>query len=688
MKTAIQIFLKQTRRGTKRLALQLVLLCVAIAFFVVSLNLYRNSTSNLHAIEEAYTTLATVGFYGDVDAQGNLVSVSDPSYVGNCLMSLTGNAYDLSPLLEMDMVTGYDLRPRFAAYIPGVDAIGAAGKEIAGDKSVFPVTDEEVFPANPQNVIRFVLAGDEPVEVGLVRIRLPAMNNILEPPQTEIAVKLLENARGWDVPEEDILLYFDAYVEDEAAAYAEDIRALNGTDDIDKLILYPGVEYVMHVRSAATFVRAEDQKTLVFEQNYRADNLGADPNIWAVKPTQRETPFYQPFNYENRYESLPLYRYKKYTSAEHYQPFYIQRWDAVQQDPELLAHWQWLSQSAVYSGQSFWVTTTNNMESIPAWYAGGMYLNEGRMITAEEYASGTRVCMVSTRMAEQQGWSVGDTLDMNLYGGHSYVSDTGITMLSCNPLYQKDADGFFDQGIYTIVGIFGQREISNTGENLPEAYYQPWNTIYVPTNSVQNKPEENTWLIQPSTLTLQLKNGSINEFKAAVEEMGLTEQKTGRYQLKFSYFDQGYDKIKPGLDEMHRNAKVLLGLSSALLLVTMVLMAYLFAQQHKHSAGILRMLGGSKKQAFTAILACSVVVAASGGIIGTVLGGALTQSVGASILGDAADSAAVALSTGASPALTTLSGLGCMVLFLALTAIFTATYIGKEPRQLLPEDKG
>ena len=65
----------------------------------------------------------------------------------------------------------------------------------------------------------------------------------------------------------------------------------------------------------------------------------------------------------------------------------------------------------------------------------------------------------------------------------------------------------------------------------------------------------------------------------------------------------------------------------------------------------------------------------------------LTQSVGTSILGDA-ETAAVELATGASPVLTAVSGVGCMVLFLALAATFTATYIGKEPRALLPEDKG
>ena len=54
---------------------------------------------------------------------------------------------------------------------------------------------------------------------------------------------------------------------------------------------------------------------------------------------------------------------------------------------------------------------------------------------------------------------------------------------------------------------------------------------------------------------------------------------------------------------------------------------------------------------------------------------------------DDVESAAVELATGASLGLTILTGLGCMGLFLILTAIFTATYIGKEPRALLPKDQ-
>jgi predicted lysophospholipase L1 biosynthesis ABC-type transport system permease subunit len=170
--------------------------------------------------------------------------------------------------------------------------------------------------------------------------------------------------------------------------------------------------------------------------------------------------------------------------------------------------------------------------------------------------------------------------------------------------------------------------------------------------------------------------------------MGLTDQKNGEYELKFSYFEQDYSKIQPGLAEMNRNAKLLLGLSAALLAVTMIMTAFLFSRQHKHSAGILRMLGGSKGQAFTAILVCAATVVMTSGVAGALIGGGLTSIIGRRVLGSAAESAVVTLHAGADRLLTLLTALSCIVLFLLLTSIFTATYIGKEPRALLPEDKG
>lgn len=676
MKTAIRIFLKQTLRGKKRLMLNAVLLFAVTAFFVLSMNLYGNSTHNLQAVENAYTTLAAVEFYGTVDAKGNLVSPSDPASVGNHQITVTTGKYDLSTLLALDMVSGYDLRPRFCAYIPGHETILDLTKNQKDPN--LTVGENEKIPVTQHNIIRFVVKETQPIEVNLEPDEEDEKFDISYA-ETPVKVHVTYSARELMHYPDLIKFQFYPSAAEHSKEHVDEIRELNGTQDADKLILYPGVEYILSFFGILSYEHDPDTGEFLCVQNYdlkTAEGLG-------LRPTDN---LYDAPEYEYQY-SKSGEKIKNLNTEADDQPYFIQRWDDVQADPTQATYWNAAAEGAKYTGQSYWVTLTGDIERVPAWYADGMYLNEGRLITAEEYKTGARVCMVGSQMAALQGWSVGDTLDMNFFSYDRYVSRTDMTRLGM-ARYTKNAGGFFDQGTYTIVGIFGQKEITNTQGNSLETYYQPWDTIYAPANSVQNKPDENTRLIHPSTLTLQLRNGSIPAFKSAVEKLGLTEQKTGQYQLKFGYFDQGYNKIKPGLDEMNRNTTLLLGLSAVLLLVTMTLLAFLFSRQHKHSAGILRLLGGSKEQAFTAILICAAVVVAAGGILGTVLGGVLTQSVGTSIQNDVASSVSIELSADASPLLTALSGVGCMALFLALTAIFTAAYMGNEPRQLLPEDKG
>ncbi len=665
MKTAIQIFLKQTRRSTKRLALQLVLLCAVTAFFVVSLNLYHNSTQNLLAVEDAYKTIATMEIYGDVNEAGELVNPGDEAFEGRYLLS--PDNFDLSTVLNLPGVIGHDLRPRYVAYLPEEVLV----QDITGKEDQYPAGYIELVGS--EDVLRFTINSEKPIEI-------PVTVDLQEDHHSsgiimDIPIHLLDQTLPHIVYEETIRLEAPRLWPKELEHHASDIRRLNRSDRTDAIILYPDVEYVFAGYFSAYFVKNEDAGTYTFKTNKGFDGSGALKFI-----TISDLSSYLESGLEYTNEAVNGYVFSNDDLVKEGAPYRLQRYEDVKDDPE----WAKTVESIEYSNYSMPLTLTNDIRNIPAWYKGGMYLQEGRMITAEEYASGARVCMVSAQMAEYQGWKIGDTLKMQCYDFDGFYEKTGMRELVA-PWYYRGIEGFFHTGEYEIVGIFGQSEVTDMGDTAEEVFYQPWNTVYIPTNSVENAPDDP---IQPSTLTILLKNGGIDEFAAAVEELGLSEQKTGQYQLKFSYFDQGYDKIKPSLDEMHKNAKLLLGLSAALLLVTMVLMAFLFAQQHKHSTGILRMLGGSKKQAFIAILTCAAVVVAAGGIVGTILGGALTQSVGASTLGDAAESAKVALSTGASPVLTVLSGIGCMVLFLALTAIFTGTYIGKEPRALLPQDKG
>ena len=672
----IQIFLKQTRRSTKRLMLQLVLLCAAVAFFVVSLNLYQNSTSNLLSVENTYTTIATMDFRGYVNANGEIVSPDDPSCVGQHWLSLED--YDFSQLLALDSVEGIELRTRVGACIPG----HIACYNVIDDYSVIDMMpDDWMQLMGNHNVIRFVLEAEEPLVIPLsetaftqarVQMRILEMSNKLlnYPDKYSFRIPSIERLREWGV--------------------LDDIRRLNGNDSIDSIILYPDVEYTLAGFGGIIWTR--DEKTGEF--TWVTDNSlvasGSDhPDAIQFLLTNRNM-FGE---YEIEYYKHLLYSTGGYgereVPGEVPDPFPLQRSEYVEGDPL----WEDYIKCYEYSANSFSVTLTNNHRLIPAWNQGGMYLVEGRAITTEEYASGAKVCMVSAEMADYQGWQVGDTLDMHLYASGGFRDDTcldtGVKHTRRNvvyePEYHRNCGGFFEEDTYTIVGIYNVSTFTNFDNKIaPQVFFAPYNVIYIPANAAPDAPKGP---IQPSLLTIVLKNGRHLEFEKAVEEMGLTEQKSGQYQITIATFDQGYGKIAGGLQEMNRNAKILLGLSSVLMLVTMILMAFLFSRQHKHSAGILRMLGGSKGQAFIAIFTCAAAVVATGGVVGAILGGVLTQSVGASILGDTAASAKVALSTGASPVLTAVSGVGCMVLFLLLTAIFTGMYIGKEPRALLPEDK-
>ena len=663
----IRIFLKQTRRGTKRLVLQLALLCVVTAFFVVSLNLYHNSAGNLLTVENSYTTIATMEFHGYVDAAGNLVDPGDESSVGKHWLSV--DEYDFSPLLDLDFVKRIDLRTRVGAYIPGnIPCYNVIDNG-------FDLPDDWMQLFRKFNIIKFVLDAEEPLVI-------PFLENKRQ--DVTIPLRILETSNP-------LLKYSDIFVfripsRDETLEkqFTDDICRLNRSDNADCITLYPDVEYVLAANGGVVWTKDPETDEYLWETDqlpYLISNLyhgcGFLFNL------------FDPYGEHQISYSKNGGYWPEYISDDTSAPFDLQRYEDVEDDFE----WDTYTQYMEYSENSFAVTLTKNITLLPAWNQGAMYLNEGRMITEEEYASGAKVCMISAEMADYQDWQVGDTLDMHLYAFNGFHDDTSVIKSHWNtvqnnlgtPFYTQNCGGFFEEDTYEIVGIFGIREFTDFGDTAPEVFFTPWNSIYIPANAAPNAPEGP---IQPSLLTIHLKNGSIDQFKAAVEELGLTEQKTGEYQLKFSCFDQGYDKIQPGLVEMNKNAKLLLGLSAVLLAVTMLLTAFLFSRQHRHSAGILRLLGGSRGQAFAAILACAAAVAAAGGILGTILGGALTQSVGVSILGDTAESAVVALHTGASPALTAISGVGCILLFLLLTAFFTATYIGKEPRQLLPENKG
>ncbi len=686
MPTNIKIFLRQLWRSKKRLILNIVLLTAATAFFIMSLNLYHNSTANLRQVEETYSTLATVTFFGDMNRQGNLTRPEAEDFLGYGTM--LPRDYDLTPLLDFDYVKGFNRGIRCEAYIPGTPAVSTTIEQEYDPVTIMAMklNKDDIYLQGNELMLRFTIDSEVPIHIPLVqnnrgrwemdrggftlpvKVTASALEEISYPGKIRLSVYNLKEA---------------------------DIRQLNRNDETHQLTLYPGVEYVyagMHY----FFFHKDPESGMLSYAHYYAYG-GSHEN--GGQFTLYEKPPYYLFDSAVGYYQAGSPYYDKTQNSETDSRMF-QRWEDVQRDPDAAARWDELWRGIEYSTHSFSVTLTDDIAKLPVWHLSGLYLHKGRLITPEEYKSGAKVCMVTKKMAELQDWKLGDKLEMHLFSNLEYTADIGTAFLNY-PGYNYTTE-FFDTDTYEIVGILDQREILGTSNVPPDPFYQPWNTIYAPAASAPNAPAAELQPLQPSLLSIELENGTIDAYLEEMKALGVTEKTAGQYTLEIHCYDQGYSVVQPGLVRMRSMAQLLLIFSVVLLLTTLVLVAYFFAQHQKVSAGILRMLGGTNPQVLAGILACALVVVLVGAAIGGVAGGVLSQNVGQRVLAadaarqeamkefstdlvNARNTVSTGISVGADPLITGLGALSIVCSFLLLLGLFVGNYLKIEPCELLTQ---
>ncbi len=228
-----KIFSQQIKRSKKTM-LYLLLLFAATAFFVTSVNLYQNSIHNLKVSEETFSTLAVTEIYGEVDKYGKLVKPNREEHIGYQAVGVKG--YDVRDILDSEAVESYDLRSHYGAYIEGHPAM-YYGPEMSSSGEIY-----DNWFTRSNNVIWFKIQGSEPVELEY------------NPDESytwgwrPFYLEILEDAAGF-ASYPDYLPYNHFGFDKEAwAAHEEDIKELNQTDDTDKLIFYPDVEYIAILR--------------------------------------------------------------------------------------------------------------------------------------------------------------------------------------------------------------------------------------------------------------------------------------------------------------------------------------------------------------------------------------------------------------------------------------------------------
>ena len=442
---SVTFFLRQLNRNPRRILLNIVLLAAATAFFVMSVNLYQNSVRNLETAEDAFTTIALMELYGEIDKDGSIVEPGSEGHLGKQPVAVKG--YDLGDIVSAEGVIDYDLRSRYAAYIPGK-----------------AVLEQSSFTMNNKDILIFRVLGEDPMEIPIYNTWSSAAY-FFEPFPSEV----LYTAADVYQCDPDSYAHGIVLTEEEEAYYADDIRRLNRSDVCDKVILYPGVEYLACSSMSDHWLPQEGSHLLV--NKYRDWALELKFDDWGIKGFER---WYNRFGDYTQHEK----------SVESDQPFFIWRWEDVQNDPQLLDYWKKAMEAAYINVRTYTVTLTDDVAGVPAFHLNGAYLKEGRAITAEEYKSGAKVCMVSAKQAAYQGWKIGDKLDMSFFESEGLTYRFGEYLDESYPVYHQYVDGFFDQSEYEIVGIYSQRELSGNSEISASVLTLPWATIFIPEKSV------------------------------------------------------------------------------------------------------------------------------------------------------------------------------------------------------------
>ena len=667
-----KIFLQQTKRSKKTM-LYLLLLFAATAFFVTSVNLYQNSIHNLKVSEETFSTLAVTEIYGEVDKYGELVKPNSEEHIGYQAVGVKG--YDVHDILDSKAVESYDLHSHYGAYIEGHPAM-YYGPEMSSSGEIY-----DNWFTRSNNVIRFKIQGSEPVELEY------------NPDESytwgwrPFYLEILEDAAGFASYPDYLPYNHFGFDKEEWAEHEEDIKELNQTDDTDKLIFYPDVEYIAVLRYHPCWNWVGEAGTW----EYRDRGLHDDQFEFAT-PVQD----YQSIRltYDGSRES------REYEESD--SPFPIQRVEDVEKNPELKAYFEDIWQDTSVQSCTHNIVTTNDVTSVPAFHLGSAALTEGRLITKEEYEKGANVCLVSEEMVKNQKWKIGDKLDMKLFESE-YIPEDRAWVLGDQPIYDAAETPFVEEGEYEIVGIYSRYPTAGNAELAPNTLeILPYN-IYIPTKSISKERKQEELLIHGSTFSVKLKNGRVEDFLADMEDKGLTERKEGRYEPKFTFYDQGYSAVESGLRSMNSTAKLLLLLSSVLLLVVCILVAYFFWQNQRQTVGIFRLLGGTKKQAVLAVLHCALAITVLGAAAGGILGCGVTNLAGTGIMEENLEELETDM-TGAydmsgfaeqeadiriqADPLATLGACGATLLYPLFLLGFAALDINKEPRELLPKGKG
>lgn len=287
------------------------------------------------------------------------------------------------------------------------------------------------------------------------------------------------------------------------------------------------------------------------------------------------------------------------------------RWLAVMEGFERLRH-------------AIPVVPVDRTKLLVAFHSGDAKIVEGRDITPEEYESGEKVCLVDQTFAALNHLKVGDELRLPLYYADYYRSSSilfsGPVPYTIYKMVNAQGEGYtaFEDSVYRIVGIFyAPRHIYISD------YQMGYNSVVIPGKSVKNSDENNIidmGIMMGFNTSFQIPNGHIPEFLAKWEALGISD-------LKIVFYDNGYSRIKDGLEAMKKTSVILFAVGIAATLLVIALFCHLFISRQRKRTAIERSLGMDKRLCTVSLLAGLMLVVIAAYIFGSLAGYLLTDII-------------------------------------------------------------
>ena len=283
---------------------------------------------------------------------------------------------------------------------------------------------------------------------------------------------------------------------------------------------------------------------------------------------------------------------------------------------------------------SMWDTTApvlpvTDTALLPSFHDRTVYVREGRTFSAEDLENGAAVCLVSEEFARKNGLSIGDKVELPLYGVNekdsphrTFGDGSGLRTFSLLNA-QNRAYTLFWTAKYEIIGTY--YSVGTYGKPAG-SIEMALNLFLIPANSVKADFAGNivdSGPMQRATTSFQIPNGTIDDYMAAYNRNVPAEV---RENLEITFDDNGYSQIIGGLLNMRYVAIILFAAGLLSALAILVLLLYFFIVKQKKRTAIERSLGMSKNQCRVSLMAGILVLALVASVIGVGIGAVLLQS--------------------------------------------------------------